>query len=89
MGNELHSRINMAATVNAAQMQRNDKWTTSSEIALSGLRQQMEADRTSMDAQAKELETVKKDQAAGQTASGVGYTAWNAAKGRLVGRREA
>ena len=61
--NELLSRINMAATINAAQMQRIDKWTTSSENANSVLRLQMEADKRSVDNLAKELETVKKDQA--------------------------
>ena len=63
VGNELHSQINMAAAVNAAQMQRIDKWTTSSENAYSALRLQMEADKRSVDAVSKELETVKKDQA--------------------------
>ena len=63
VGNELLNRINMAAAVNAAQMQRIDKWTTSSENAHSVLRLQMEADKRSVDALAKELETVKKDQA--------------------------
>ena len=63
VGNELHGRINMAAAVNAAQMQRIEKWTTSSENAHSALRLRMEADKKSVDALAKELETVKKDQA--------------------------
>ena len=43
--NELLNRINMAAAVNAAQMHRIDKWTTSSENAHSALRLQMEADK--------------------------------------------
>ena len=63
VGNELLGRINMAAAVNAAQMQRIEKWTTSSENAHSALRLQMEADKKSVDALAKELETVKTDQA--------------------------
>ena len=63
VGNELLGRINMAAAVNAAQMQRIEKWTTSSENAHTTLRLQMEADKKSVDALAKELETVKKDQA--------------------------
>ena len=63
MGNELLGRINMAAAVNAAQMQRIEKWTTSSENAHSALRLQMEADKKSVDSLVKELETVKKDQA--------------------------
>ena len=63
VGNELLGRINMAAAVNAAQLQRIEKWTTSSENAHSALRLQMEADKKSVDALAKELETVKKDQA--------------------------
>ena len=63
VGNELLSRINMAAAINAAQMQRIDKWTTSSENAHSVLKLQMEADKRSVDNLAKELETVKKDQA--------------------------
>ena len=63
VGNELLSRINMAAAINAAQMQRIDKWTTSSENAHSALKLQMEADKRSVDNLAKELETVKKDQA--------------------------
>ena len=62
VGNELLGRINMAAAVNAAQMQRIEKWTTSSESAHSALKLQMEADKKSVDALAKELETVKKDQ---------------------------
>ena len=33
VGNELLARINMAAAVNAAQIQRIDKWTSSSENA--------------------------------------------------------
>ena len=41
VGNELLNRINMATAVNAAQMQRIDKWTTSSENAHSVLRLQM------------------------------------------------
>ena len=53
----------MAATVNAAQMQKIEKWTTSSENAHSALRLQMEADKKTVDALAKKLETVKKDQA--------------------------
>ena len=61
VGNELLSQINMAAAINAAQMQRIDKWTTSSEHAHSALKLQMEADRRSVDNLAKELETVKKD----------------------------
>ena len=61
VGNELLKRIDMAAAVNAAQMQRIDKWTTSSENAHSVLRLQMEADKRSVDALAKELEIVKKD----------------------------
>ena len=63
VGNELLSRINMAAAINAAQMQRIDKWTTSSENAHSVLILQMEADKRSVDNLAKELEKVKKDQA--------------------------
>ena len=63
VGNELLNRINMAAAVNAAQMQRIDKWTTSSENAHSVLQLQIEADIRSVDALAKELETVKKYQA--------------------------
>ena len=63
VGNDLLGQINMAAAVNAAQMQRIEKWTTSSENAHSALKLQMEADEKSVDALAKELETVKKDQA--------------------------
>ena len=63
VGNRLLGRINLAAAVNAAQMQRIEKWITSSENAHSALRLQMEADMKSVDALAKELETVKKDQA--------------------------
>ena len=63
LGNELLGRINMATAVNAAQMQRFEKWMTSCENAHSALRLQMEADKKSVDALAKELETVKKDQA--------------------------
>ena len=44
-------------------MQRIDKWTTSSENVHSTLKLQMEADKRSVDNLAKELETVKKDQA--------------------------
>ena len=61
MGNELLERINMAAVINAAQMQRIEKWTTSSVNAHLALRLQMEANTKSVDALAKELETVKKD----------------------------
>ena len=57
------SRINMAAAINAAQMQRIDKWMTSSENAHSTLKLQIDADKRSVDNLAKELETVKKDQA--------------------------
>ena len=63
VGNELLGQINMAAAVNAAQIQRIEKWTISSENAHSALRLQMEADKKSMDALAKEFETVKKDHA--------------------------
>ena len=63
VSNELLRWINIAAAVNAAQMQRIEKWTTSSENAHSALRLQMEADKKSVDALAKELETVKKDRA--------------------------
>ena len=63
VGNELLSRINMAAAINAAQMQRIDKWTTSSENANSALKLQMEADKKSVNNLAKVLETVKKEQA--------------------------
>ena len=44
-------------------MQRIEKWTTSSENAHSARRLQMAADKKSVDALAKELETVKKDKA--------------------------
>ena len=63
VGNELLGRINMAAAVNAAQMQRIEKCATSSQNAHSALRLQMEADKKSVDALAKELDTVKQDQA--------------------------
>ena len=63
VGNELLSRINMAAAVNAAQMQRIEKWSTSSENTHMALKLQMEADKKSVDRLAKELDTVKKDQA--------------------------
>ena len=63
VGNELLNWINMAAAVNAAEMLRIDKWTTSSENSHSVLRLQLEADKRSVDALAKELETVKQDQA--------------------------
>ena len=63
VGNELHSRINIAAAVNAAQMQRIEKWLTFSEHAHMALKLQMEADKKSVDSLVKELETVKKDQA--------------------------
>ena len=63
VGNELLNRINMVAAVNAALMQRTDKWTTFCENAHSVVRLQIEADKRFVDALAKELETVKKDQA--------------------------
>ena len=63
VGNELLNRINMAPAINAAQMQMINNWTTSSENADSVLQLQMEANKRSVDAFAKELETVKKDQA--------------------------
>ena len=44
-------------------MQRIEKWSTSSENAHMALKLQMEADKKSADSLAKELETVKKDQA--------------------------
>ena len=53
----------MAAAVHAAQMQRIEKWSTSSVNACMVLKLQMGADKKSMDSLAKELETVKKDQA--------------------------
>ena len=62
VGNELLNWINMAAANKAAQIHRIDKWTTSSENAHSDLGLQMEADRRSVDALAKDLETVEKDQ---------------------------
>ena len=61
--NVLLGRINMAAAVNAAQMQRIEKWITSSENAHSALRLQMEADKRSVDSLAKVLDKVMKDQA--------------------------
>ena len=63
VGNKLRNRINLAAAVNAAQMHMIDKWTTSSENSHSVLRLQIQVDKRSVDALAKELETVKKDQA--------------------------
>ena len=63
VGNELLGRINMAAAVKAAQMQRIEKWMTSSKNAHSALKLQMEADSKSVDALAKEFDRVKKDQA--------------------------
>ena len=57
------ARSTWQAAVNAAQMQRIDKWTTSRENAHSALRLQTEADKRSVHALANELETVKKDQA--------------------------
>ena len=63
MGNEFLALINMAAAVHAAQMQRIDKWTTSSENVHSVLRLQMEADKRSMVMLAPELESVKMNQA--------------------------
>ena len=63
VGNELHSQINIATADNAAQMQRIEKWSTSSMNAHMALKLQREADRKSVDRLAKELETVKKDQA--------------------------
>ena len=63
VSNELHSQINMAAAVNTAQMQRIEKWSTSSENSHMALKLQMEADKKSVDTLAKELKTVKKDQA--------------------------
>ena len=44
-------------------MSRIDKWTTSSENTHSALQLQIEADKRSVDALGKELETVNKDQA--------------------------
>ena len=67
--NELLSRINMATAVNAAQMQRIKKWSTSSENAHMALKLQMEADKKSVYSLAKELETVKKDQVRQQSES--------------------
>ena len=61
--NELLGQINMVAAINAAQMERIDKWTTSSKNTHSPLRLQMEAEKRSVEALTKELETVKKDQA--------------------------
>ena len=43
----------MAAAVNAAQMQRIGKWSTSSENAHMALKLQMEADKKSVDSLAK------------------------------------
>ena len=63
VSNELLGRINMAAAVNVAQMQRIEKWTTSSGNAHSALRLQMEADYRIVDSLAKELDTAKKDHA--------------------------
>ena len=63
VGNKLLSWINMATAVNAAQMQRIEKWSTFSEIAHMAMRLQMEADKKSVDSLLKELETVNKDQA--------------------------
>ena len=55
VGKELLSQINMAAAVNAAQMQRIEKWSesTSSENAHMALKLQMEADKKSMDSLVK------------------------------------
>ena len=63
VGNEFHSQINMAAAIKAAQMQRIDKWTTSSDNAHTVLKLQMDANKRSVDNLAKELEIVKKEQA--------------------------
>ena len=63
VGNELLRQINMTAAVNAAQMQTIDKWITSSANAHSALRLEMDEDKRYVDAIAKELETVKNNQA--------------------------
>ena len=48
----------MAAAVNAAQMQRIEKWPNSSENTQLALKLQLEADKKSVDSLAKELEIV-------------------------------
>ena len=53
----------MSAAINAAQMERIDRWTTLSENTHSVLKLQMEPDMRSLDNVAKELETVTKDEA--------------------------
>ena len=63
VSDELLSWIRMAAAVNVAQLQRIGKWLTSSENTHLALKLQMEADKKSVDSLAKELETVKNDQA--------------------------
>ena len=63
VGKELLARINMAEAVNAAQIERIDKWTSSSENPHLALRLQMKADKRSVDALTNELERVKNDQA--------------------------
>ena len=63
VGNELLCRFNMAVAINAAQMQRIDRWATSKENAHCALKLQMDADKRPVDNLAKELETVKTDQA--------------------------
>ena len=69
IGDELLYWINMAAAVNTAQIWRIEKWSTSSENAHMVLQLQIEADKRSVDSLAKELETVKKDQARQQSES--------------------
>ena len=69
VGNGFLKQINMASTVNAAQMQRIKKWSTFGENAHLALKLHMEADEKSVDSLAKELETVKKDQARQQSES--------------------
>ena len=60
VGNELLSRINMAAAINAAQMQRIDMWTTSSENAHSAVKLQMEADQRYVDNLAKSWKQLRR-----------------------------
>ena len=59
----------MASAVNGTQMERIEKWSTSSKNAHLALQLHMEADKKSVDCLAKELETVKMEQARQQSKS--------------------
>ena len=62
VGTKLLAQINMQAAINTAQMERVNVWSIASDKKQALLKQQLEADKKSVDTLATELEYVKQEQ---------------------------